>query len=156
MAVTKIRKISSWTLLIVSVISVIALLAFYFGGVSNPGAETEVPVYIDLLLNWTYVLFFITVIATVLFALWQFIGMLKEDPKNAILSVAALVAFVVMLVITYNIGNGTPLKLIGYEGEFNVEKWLKITDMWLYSSYILFVLIIISVVFGSVKKLLSR
>ena len=38
MAVTKIRKISSWTLLISSIISIIVLGMFYAGGVVDPAA----------------------------------------------------------------------------------------------------------------------
>ena len=41
MAVTKIRKISSWTLLICSIISVVTLLMFYFGGIVDPSAEMK-------------------------------------------------------------------------------------------------------------------
>ena len=48
MAVTKIRKISSWTLLICSIISVVTLLMFYFGGVVDPSAELAEPVYTGL------------------------------------------------------------------------------------------------------------
>ena len=33
MAVTKIRKMSSWTLLIVSLISIVVLGMFFFGGI---------------------------------------------------------------------------------------------------------------------------
>lgn len=156
MAVTKIRKISSWSLLIISFISVVALAVFYFGGVSNPGEDTKNPVYTDLLLNWIYVLFIITVIATILFAIWQFVTLLKDNPKAAISSLIAIVAFAAMLFITYSIGNGTPLQLVGYEGEFNVSFWLKVTDMWLYSSYVLVVLIVIAVIAGSVKKILGK
>lgn len=156
MAVTKIRKISSWSLLIISLISVVALAIFYFGGVSNPGEDTKNPVYTDLLLNWIYVLFIITVIATILFAIWQFVTLLKDNPKAAISSLIAIVAFVAMLFITYSIGNGTPLHLVGYEGEFNVSFWLKVTDMWLYSSYVLVVLIVIAVIAGSAKKMLGK
>ena len=156
MAVTKIRKISSWSLLIISFISVVALALFYFGGVSNPGEETKDPVYTDLLLNWIYVLAIITVIATFVFAIWQFVTLLKDNPKAAISSLIAVVAFAAMLFITYSIGSGTPLQLVGYEGDHNVSFWLKVTDMWLYSSYLLVILIVIAVIAGSIKKMLGK
>lgn len=156
MAITKSRKISSWTLLLVSIISVVVLAIFYFGGVSNPGEEVKDPTYTNLLLNWIYVLFALTIIATILFGIWQFLTQLKESPKSAISSLIAIVAFVALFLITYSIGNGTPLQLIGYDGEFNVPFWLKVTDMWLYSSYVLTVLIIIAVIVGSVKRSLNR
>ena len=71
MAVTKIRKISSWTLLISSIISIIVLGMFYAGGVVDPAAEMKEPIYTGLLINWTSVLFFVTIISTMLFAVWQ-------------------------------------------------------------------------------------
>ena len=51
MAVTKIRKMSSWTLLIVSLISIVVLGMFFFGGITNPGEEMKEYVYTGLLLE---------------------------------------------------------------------------------------------------------
>ena len=48
MAVTKIRKMSSWTLLIVSLISIVVLGMFFGGGITNPGEEMKEYVYTDL------------------------------------------------------------------------------------------------------------
>ena len=86
MAVTKIRKVSSWTLLISSIISVVALIMFYTGGVVDPAAEMKEPVYTGLLLNWTYVLFGLTIASTIVLAAWQFLGSLKNDAKSALMS----------------------------------------------------------------------
>ena len=94
MAVTKIRKISSWTLLISSIISIIVLGMFYAGGVVDPAAEMKEPIYTGLLINWTSVLFFVTIISTVLFAVWQFLTLLKTNAKSAIMSLVVLVCFV--------------------------------------------------------------
>lgn len=91
MAVTKIRKISSWTLLISAIVSIVILGMFFAGGVVDPAAEMKEPVYTGLLINWTSVLFFATIISTVLFAIWQFIGLLKTDAKAAIMSLVTLV-----------------------------------------------------------------
>ena len=57
MAVTKIRKISSWTLLICALISIAVLGMFYAGGVVDPAAELQEPIYTGLLIDWTSVLF---------------------------------------------------------------------------------------------------
>ena len=91
MAVTKIRKISSWTLLISSIISIIVLGMFYAGGVVDPAAEMKEPIYTGLLINWTSVLFFVTIISTMLFAVWQFLTLLKTNAKSAIMSLVVLV-----------------------------------------------------------------
>ena len=157
MAVTKIRKVSSWTLLISALISIVVLGIFYAGGVTNPGAEMEEPVYTGLLLNWTSILFFGTIISTVLIAMWQFVSLLKTSPKSALISLVVLVCFAAMLFITYAIGDPTPLKGLNADSqEFNIPFWLKITDMWINSTIVLMVLIIIAVAAGSVKKMLNR
>ena len=44
MAVTKIRKMSSWTLLIVSIISLVVLGMFYAGGVVDPSVAKKEPI----------------------------------------------------------------------------------------------------------------
>lgn len=157
MAVTKIRKISSWTLLMVSVISLVVLGMFYAGGVVDASAEMKEPNYTGLLINWTTVLFFITAVSTLLFALWQFITLLKTSPKSALASLVVVVLFAVVLFITYSMGDATPLKGLNADSQiYNVPLWLKVTDMWIYSSAILMILIVIAVAAGSVKKMLNR
>ncbi len=157
MAVTKIRKISSWTLLISLIISVIVLVMFYTGGVVDPAAEMKEPIHTELLLNWTYVLFFATIACTVLMALWQFSGALKHDAKSALMSLLVLVLFVVLLGVTYSIGDATPLEGLNAESQvYNTAGWLKITDMWIYSTYTLIALILIVAVLGSVKKIINK
>ena len=156
MAVTRIRKISSWSLLAVCIISVLVLAAFFLGGVKNPGEDMKEPVYTGLLLNWTWTLFGITVAATAVFGIWQFITSLQVNPKGALASLVVIVLFAAMLFITYSMGGGEPLVLTGYDGDQNVSFWLKLTDMWLYSSYILMTLLIVAVIAGGVKKALDK
>lgn len=157
MAVTKIRKVSSWTLLISSIISVVALIMFYTGGVVDPAAEMKEPVYTDLLLNWTYVLFGLTIASTIVLAAWQFLGSLKNDAKSALMSLLVLVLFVALLGITYTLGDATPLTGLNADSQaYNTTGWLKITDMWIYSTYALIALIILAVVWGTIRRILSR
>ena len=157
MAVTKIRKISSWTLLISSIISIVALVMFYTGGVVDPAAEMKEPIYTGLLLNWTYLLFGVTIACTVLFAVWQFLPLLKTDAKSAMLSLGVLVLFVAMLFVTYAMGDATPMTGLNADSQkYNTEFWLKTTDMWLYSTYILLVLIIVVAFLGTIKRILNK
>ncbi|MCL3850703.1 MULTISPECIES: hypothetical protein [Parabacteroides] len=157
MAVTKIRKISSWTLLLTSIISIVVLGMFYAGGVVDPSVEMKEPIYTGLLLNWTSVLFFVTIVSTVIFAIWQFTSLLKTSPKSALASFIVIICFAAMLLITYSIGDATPLKGLNADSqEYNIPLWLKITDMWIYSSAILMILIIVAVAAGSVKRMLNR
>ncbi|RHU29332.1 MULTISPECIES: hypothetical protein [Parabacteroides] len=157
MAVTKIRKISSWTLLISSIISIVVLGMFYAGGVVDPSVEMKEPIYTGLLLNWTSILFFVTIISTVIFALWQFTSLLKTSPKSALASLIVVVLFAAVLFITYSMGDATPLTGLNADSQaYNIPFWLKITDMWINSTIVLMVLIIIAVAAGSVKRMLNR
>ena len=66
MAVTKIRKVSSSTLLALSVISVIIFAVFFFGGAEVDAKGNKDYAYTGLLLFWTYALFLVTFAATVM------------------------------------------------------------------------------------------
>jgi len=157
MAVTKIRKMSSWTLLIVSIISLVVLGMFYAGGVVDPAAEMKEPIYTGLLINWTSVLFFVTIISTILFAIWQFVTLLKTNAKSAVTSLIVVVVFAAILFISYSIGDATPLKGLNADSQvYNVPMWLKVTDMWIWSTVVLMVLIVAAVVWGSVKRMLNK
>ena len=157
MAVTKIRKISSWTLLISAIISIVILGMFFAGGVVDPAAEMKEPIYTGLLINWTSALFFATIISTVLFAIWQFIGLLKTDTKSAITSLITVVCFAALLFITYTMGDATPLEGLNADSqEYNTAGWLKISDMWIMSTFALIVMIIACIFWGSIKRILGK
>ena len=130
---------------------------FYTGGVVDPAAEMKEPVYTGLLLNWTYVLFGLTIASTIVLAAWQFLGSLKNDAKSALMSLLVLVLFVALLGITYTLGDATPLTGLNADSQaYNTTGWLKITDMWIYSTYALIALIILAVVWGTIRRILSR
>lgn len=157
MAVTKIRKISSWTLLAAAIISVVVMGIFYTGGVVDPAAEMQEPIHTGLLIGWVYILFGATIVSTLIFAIWQFIGLLKTNAKSAMTSLGVLVVFAAIMFISYAIGDGTPLPIINADSAaYNTPSWLKITDMWIYTTYILIGLIILSVIAGTVKRILNK
>jgi heme/copper-type cytochrome/quinol oxidase subunit 2 len=156
MSVTKIRKFSSWTLLITIVITVVVLGLFYFGGSTMVG-ENKDYTNTGLLLDWTYLIFGVTILAMIVFAVMQFASQFKSSPKDAIMSLGVIVLFALLLFVTYSIGDGTPLKGLNADSQtYNVESWLKITDMWINSTLVLFVLIILAIIAGSVKKVLNK
>lgn len=157
MAVTKIRKISSWTLLITSIITIIVLGMFYFGGVVDPNAENKEYVYTGLLLDWTWLVFAVTIVVMAVLALWQFVTSLKTNPKSALRSFGVVVLFALLLIVTYSMGDGTPVQGINADSQaYNTEGWLKITDMWILSSIVLFVLIVIAVALGTIKRIINK
>ena len=159
MAVTKIRKLSSWTLLIASIISIVVLALFFFGGIvpGTEGTDLKEPIYTGLLLNWMYVLFVITIVVAIVFAVGQFVSLLRISPKSALSSLIVLVLFVVMLFITYAIGDGTPLTTLNADAQtYNTEFWLKATDMWIQSTIVLFIAIVAVICAGTVKRILNK
>ena len=156
MSVTKIRKTSSWTFLAITLISLLVLGIYYFGGVIDPAAEMVEPVYTGLLLNWTYAVCAITIVTLIFFGIWEIISLVQHDPKAAIMPIGIMAVSVAIFVIAYSMGDGTPLNLVGYDGGQNTEFWLKLTDMWIWSTVVLLVLIVACVVWGSVKRMLGK
>jgi len=157
MAVTKIRKFSSWTLVVCAVISIIVLAIFYFGGVVDEGAEKKEPVFTSLLLYWTYALVALTIVALLIFGVFQFVESIKNKPKAALGSLIVIVIFVALLGITYWRGDTTALKGINTDSaHFNTDFWLKLSDMWLYTTYTLLGLCILAMIASSVKNILKK
>ena len=159
MAVTRIRKISSWTMLAITCISLAIFALFFFGGDGEPWkGEYKNPIYTNQLLYLAYFLFAICAIGMLLFGIFQFGSSFKSNPKAALAGLGVLVAFAVLLIIAYSLGDGALLTshINPDSQKFNVPFWLKVTDMWLYSMYILLVLCIVAMGWGSVKKIISK
>jgi hypothetical protein len=128
------------------------------GGNDEPlKGELWNPHYTGLLLNWQYALFAITVIAAIIFAIWQFVDKFIHNPKSGLVGLAVIVLFGGLLLVSYSIGNGTPLPLMNEDvQQYNTPFWLKMTDMWLFSTYVMTVLVILAVAFGSLKKVIGK
>ncbi|MDR1454129.1 MAG: hypothetical protein LBJ01_00610 [Tannerella sp.] len=157
MAVTKIRKLSSWTLWAVALISVVVLGFFYLGGVEDPNAELKAPIKTDWLLYWCYVVFAITIIALVILGLFQFASTVRAKPKSALASFGVLIVFAALLGLTYSMGDGTALPGINEDSaKFNVPFWLKVTDMWIYCMFILLAICILAMIGGTVLKVFRK
>ncbi|MDR0348740.1 MAG: hypothetical protein LBH90_04515 [Tannerella sp.] len=158
MAITKIRRISSWAFIACIVISLIVFGLFFLGGSEDPyKGEYWTPTYTGLLLQWQYILFALSVVAILLFGMWQFISVFKTNPKGGLMGLIVVVLFAVMLIATYALGSDIKLPIMGEDiQKYNVPFWLKIADMWLYSTYILIVLIVLAMIGGSVKKLMKN
>jgi len=106
-----------------------------------------------------YVIFGITLIATLFFAFWQFVSSFRADARKALVSLGILVLFVLVFVITYVIGDGTLIDKLGRSAataSYNTAGWLKTADMLLYTAYFLFIVTIVAIVAGSVKKILRK
>lgn len=156
MAVSKIHKLSKWTLYSMLAITVVVLGMFFLGGYVDPTAEMLEPIYTDVLIYWMYVLVIVGVAVTLGFAIFQFALKLKDDTKSALQSLAVMGVFALMMVICWSIGSGEPLYIQGYEGTENVYFWLKFTDMLLYAIYALIAIPVLIMLFGSVMKFFKK
>ena len=155
-------KASYYALYAMFAIILIVMALFFLGGNATgdaviPGVDPEMwqPAQTDSLLYLMYALFGLAVAATVLGAIFQFGAVLKDNPTNAIKSLLGLVLLVVVLVVAWTMGDGTPMQIPGYSGTDNVPFWLKLTDMFLYSIYILLFVTVVAIIISGIKKKIS-
>ena len=95
------------------------------------------PANTPALMYLMYGMFAVTVVATLIGAIAQFGGALKDNPKGAIKSLIGLILLIVLLIVTYNIGSSETV-IMGGGTEYTNVTMLKVTDMLLYSTYVLF------------------
>ena len=127
----KIQRASGLVLTVMLVISLVIFGLFFWGGetpmeqrvVADPTLSE--PLYTDAILYWNYVLFVLGVIAMLVGALYKFGSTFIDSPKTALKSLVGLIALILVLVVTWTIGDATPLVMPGYEGTENVPFWLK-------------------------------
>jgi hypothetical protein len=154
MAVSKIRKISSIAFLATVAITLVVMGMFLFGGQASGAGMLQGPTieglsqpkYLDLLINWAYVMVALTIVVVLIFALYGFFTGLKDNPKKAIGGLVALVLLVVLLLVTYSMGSGDVLNIPGYTGPHNVSSWLKLSDMMIYAVYAMIVINILAII----------
>lgn len=146
-----VEKIPAITGIVLVLVSVLLVLLVYVGGNADPilnaaGEEMVVPEFTDILLYWTYILIGVTVLITLGGSLIGNARNLIENPKTAVRSLIPIVAFVLIFVISWYLGSENRISIIGYEGTENEGVWARFTDMVLYSTYVLFVLVIITII----------
>ena len=100
-----------------------------------------------------YGMFGVCVAVTLVGAIAQFGAALRDNPMSAVKSLLGIVLLVVVLVVSYSMGSEATI-MTG-DGPYSDAFWLKITDMFLYSIYILFAGTVLAIIFSSIKKKLS-
>ena len=146
---TKLSKILNYILIALFVVSAVFSLMFYVGG-EIEGATYHTPVYTDPFINWGIILFFITIVVTIVF---EGVSLILR-PQNAVRTLISIGILAVVVLISYSLSDVTPLVLPGYEGSDNVPSMLMMTDMLLYSTYFLVVALLGVIVFAEVSKAL--
>ncbi len=149
-------KVTSFILYGLLLAAVVSFIMFFTGGYVDVDAEYLEPIHTDLVLNLGYIVIGVGLLCTTLFALYQFITQLMDAPKQAFRTIGSVAAFVILMVVSWSLGNGTPMNLPGYEGTDNVYFWLKLTDMWLYSAGFLLAASIGAIALFSLFKLIRK
>ena len=155
-------KVSYYVLYVMFAAILVVLGLFYFGGNAQGdavlmGVDPEMwqPAQTNALIYLMYGLFGLAVVATVAAFLLQFGSALKDNPGGALKSLIGVIILAVVVIIAWTMGSDQTLNIPGYSGTDNVPFWLKITDMFLYTIYILFGATVLAIIFSSIKKKLS-
>ena len=155
-------KVSYYVLYVMFAAILVVLGLFYFGGDAQGdavlmGVDPEMwqPAQTDTLLYLVYGLLGLAIIATVAAFILQFGSALKDNPVKALKSLIGVILLIVVMFIAWSMGSGEPLVIQGYDGSDNVPFWLKITDMFLYSIYILLFVTVVAIIVSGIKKKLS-
>ena len=129
----------SYYVFYVCIALILVVLGVFFGvGYNETNAAGLVePANTPALMYLMYGMFAVTVIATLIGAIAQFGGALKDNPKGAVKSLLGLILLVVLLIVTYNIGSSETV-VLGDGSEYSDVTMLKVSDMLLYSTYVLF------------------
>jgi hypothetical protein len=151
-----VEKVSGITVLLLGVVSVILVVLIYLGGNAESlmvGEESlTVPKFTDPLLYWSYLLVVLTIGITISLTIYGFIKSLIVSPAAALKSLAPLILFAIIFIISWFLGSAEKISIIGYEGTENVGFWAKFSDMLIYSSYVLFVGLILTIVGASIYR----
>jgi hypothetical protein len=108
---------------------------FYAEIMGDPGNESKAG--IEFILYWLYIIFVLSLLVTVFFAFLPFFSREKNKSRSVRISLMGISVLAVLLAVAYLLGSGKPLPIPGYEGNENTAFWLKLTDMWLYTIYLL-------------------
>jgi len=103
-------------------ISAIVGLLFYFGAISE-----------GILLTWAYILVITAAATSLLFPLAQF----ASNPKKGLGTLVIILGLGVIVLISYLLGSGEVLDILGYTGLDNVPSTLKLSDMGIFTMYFL-------------------
>ena len=118
---------------------VFGILAFVNGGSS-----------VDLLLRYTYFLFFAAVVIWIGLAI--FIAG-KNNPKNLLKAAGVVVGIAALVVLAYVLSSGAPALNVKTQPS---TQWLKLTDTMLLLVYVLGGAAIISIIVGAVRDAINN
>lgn len=133
----KIFKITGWVLGLLGI--VFGILAFV-----NEGSS------VDLLLRYTYFLFFAAVVIWIGLAI--FIAG-RNNPKNLLKAAGVVVGVAALVVLAYVLSAGAPALNVKTQP---TPQWLKLTDTMLLLTYVLGGAAIIAIIVGAIRDAINN
>jgi hypothetical protein len=130
-------KYTKYVLYVLLLICIIAGGLFFFGGKHISATGVSVPAYMQLLIYTLIGMLLFTVALTFLIFIVRWISHSRRSPKAAVRSVLGFFILTFVLLFCWLCGNSTLLPLQSYNSTYNTPFWLRITDMFLYSVYLL-------------------
>ncbi|GAB6982550.1 hypothetical protein [Prevotella dentasini] len=151
------ERISQWVLYIIVALSGLVFTTFYLVDFDLPfsgNGAFNAPLLTDLLLGFMFVLF-LTAIGVMVYSLLHTFrkagrseGVVNGIPARKV-SYSVFGATLLCLVLTFALGSSSGMLVNGVE--YNDVIWLRISDMFVWSSLILLVLATLSVIFGATR-----
>jgi len=133
----KSAKYSKYILFLLLIVCVVTGGLFFFGGKVTSATGVAIPIYTELLI-YTLVSILGAAFSVALLALLiRWIEHFRRSPKEAVRSVLGLFILAFVMLFCWLCGSGNVLSIQGYSGTYNTPCWLRVTDMLLYSTYIL-------------------
>lgn len=105
----------------------------------------------SVMLVYTYILFGLTILASILFPIINII----KNPKGSMRSLIGILAMVVVLGISYLVSSSEPMTLSDNTIVDNATT-LKLADMGLYAAYIMLIAVFAVILFGEIKNALKK
>jgi hypothetical protein len=136
------------------IISIMVFGVFYYGLIVYSDSKNTIAT--SILLNWLYLIVFISISITLIFTVIQFVFKWKDNPKSIIQPLIWGIMLGLFFGSGYLLGDGTILNISGYEGVENTYHWLKLTDMWMYTIYLLLSITFIAVLTGIIWSYLKK
>ena len=149
---TKTGKLVQIMMYVLLGVSLIMIVAFYFGGTESitfaSGKEYSYPSFTDNMIYWTYALFIISTLSAILFP----IAALVTDIKKAKNTVIGIVGLAVIVGLAYVLASDAIPTFHNFE-KFNItESISKSVGTGLFTTYLLGGIAILGILFTEISK----
>ncbi len=156
----KAKRISQITLWVILSITIFIAVLFYFGGEVTEAQrivyDLPQPAFTDLVIGWVFILLILTLLTIFSFGIFNYFKNYEDSPIQRTIQLYSAGGLILLLVLTWFIGDGSALKIAGYAGHDNTAFWLKTADMWFYSICILILTAVGLIVSFGIRNFLNH